>query len=91
VGKHSAKFAYEQARRVCARAELKTFASALARGPGARAVGGGGGEGERGGSRGVAEGMVVICERVGAGGMAMEVRGWARDGDYLGFELGSKS
>lgn len=51
------------------RAELKTFARAVARGPGARAVGGGGGEGERGGSEGgVADGMAVVDERVGCMG-----------------------
>lgn len=43
---------------MCESAELKTFAKAVARGPGARAVGGGGGEGERGGDGGVADGMV---------------------------------
>ena len=53
---------------MCERASLKTFWSALARGPGARAVGGKGGEGDRGGGKmvavgcegaGIADGMVV--------------------------------
>jgi len=57
-------------RRVCVRASLKTFWRALARGPGAREVGGTGGEGDRGGGSiplevdsggGIADGIVVGC------------------------------
>jgi len=56
---------------VCERASLKTLWRALARGPGARAVGGAGGEGDRGGGAvadlgvgeggGIADGIVVGC------------------------------
>jgi hypothetical protein len=55
---------------VCESASLKTFWRALARGPGARAVGGAGGDGDRGvgtmeagacSGGGIADGIVVGC------------------------------